>query len=127
MNENQEQRKQIIDKLIYALQIGANGHVYFKNKKKGGKTELMVYTNALINDYHNVFNDNIIENEIQQEQPLQEQPPENERPKQRPQIRRLKRNVDGKAFNNNNQSNHLTEESFKTTYDPPSGPFHSGF
>ena len=31
---NQEQRKQIIDKLIDALQIGPNGHRYFKYKKK---------------------------------------------------------------------------------------------
>ena len=35
---NQEHRKQIIDKLIDALRIGANGHVYFKNKKKEVKS-----------------------------------------------------------------------------------------
>jgi len=35
---NQEQRKQIIDKLIDALRLGANGQVYFKNKKKEVKS-----------------------------------------------------------------------------------------
>jgi hypothetical protein len=34
----QEQIKQIIDKLIDALRIGANGHVYFKNIKKEVKS-----------------------------------------------------------------------------------------
>lgn len=105
LDDTQEGRKQTIDRLITALNINPqNGEVYFKNKKAGGKTEILVYTGLNVNpniihhpeeydmgnnDDFGFIEENIQQQPIQQpirEEPQQEQPQQRKKPGRKPGI-----------------------------------------